>query len=75
MLISNGYRTNVSKNSVLGRNMVTANHTMRESDIMLTSFIWPRTPVTIILVFSPKYTLESNGQLLFFVWMLRGSGD
>lgn len=61
MFILNGYRINVSKNSVLGRNMVIVNYTMRELDIMFISFIWFRTLVIIIFVFFLKYILESNG--------------
>lgn len=36
MLISNGYRTNTGKNSVMGRNMTVANHRMTETDVLLT---------------------------------------
>jgi len=38
MFLSNGHRTNASKNSVMGRNMILANHRMIESDIMLQWF-------------------------------------
>lgn len=71
MLISNGHRTNTSKNSVMGRNMIVANHRTTETDIMLQWFRLAKMPTMMIFVFSLKYTLKSNGQLpnppLFFL--------
>lgn len=68
MLLSNGHRTNnTNKNSVMGRNVILANHGMTESDITLQWFALAR--MVMVLVFSLNYNLKSNGELHFFLFV------
>lgn len=69
MLTSNGYGTNISKNSFIGRNTIIANHEMIESDIRLSNFIWFKMLMMMILVFSLIHTSKSHDQLLSFSFL------
>lgn len=61
MFLSNGHRTNnTSKNGVVGRNKILANHRMIEPDITLQWF--PLAQMVMVLVFSLNYTFKSNGE-------------
>lgn len=65
MLLSNGHRTNnTNKNSVMGRNMILANHRMTEPDITLQWF--PLARMVMVLVYSLNYTLKSKLHFFFF---------